>query len=74
MKIRNKNTGQIFEVLEGTRYPDFFEEVKETKKAEKPAPEVKEAETPEVKEEITEEAPKEAEKPVKKGKKNGANK
>ena len=28
MKIRNKKTGQIFEVLPGTLYPDFFEEVK----------------------------------------------
>ena len=27
MKIRNKNTGQIFEVVAGTLYPSFFEEV-----------------------------------------------
>ena len=27
MKIRNKNTGQIFEVIAGTLYPSFFEEV-----------------------------------------------
>ncbi len=29
MKIRNKNTGQIFEVVAGTLYPSFFEEVKD---------------------------------------------
>lgn len=29
MKIRNKLTGQIFEVMKGTLYPDFFEEVKD---------------------------------------------
>lgn len=27
MKIRNKKTGQIFEVIAGTLYPSFFEEV-----------------------------------------------
>ena len=27
MKIRNKETGQIFEVVAGTLYPSFFEEV-----------------------------------------------
>ena len=27
MKIRNKQTGQIFEVVAGTLYPNFFEEV-----------------------------------------------
>ena len=27
MKIRNKNTGQVFEVVAGTLYPSFFEEV-----------------------------------------------
>ena len=27
MKIRNKLTGQIFEVVAGTLYPTFFEEV-----------------------------------------------
>ena len=29
MKIRNKRTGQIFEVIAGTLYPSFFEEVKD---------------------------------------------
>ena len=29
MKIRNKQTGQVFEVMAGTLYPDFFEEVKD---------------------------------------------
>lgn len=29
MKIRNKKTGQIHEVLAGTLYPSFFEEVKD---------------------------------------------
>ena len=29
MKIRNKKTGQIFEVVKGTLYPSFFEEVKD---------------------------------------------
>lgn len=29
MKIRNKRTGQIFEVVAGTLYPSFFEEVKD---------------------------------------------
>lgn len=29
MKIRNKNTGQVFEVVAGTLYPSFFEEVKD---------------------------------------------
>lgn len=29
MKIRNKETGQVFEVMEGTLYASFFEEVKD---------------------------------------------
>lgn len=29
MKIRNKRTGQVFEVVAGTLYPSFFEEVKD---------------------------------------------
>ncbi len=29
MKIRNKTTGQVFEVVKGTLYPAFFEEVKD---------------------------------------------
>ena len=29
MKIRNKETGQVFEVMEGSIYPSFFEEVKD---------------------------------------------
>lgn len=32
MKIRNKRTGQIFEVVAGTLYPSFFEEVKDEPK------------------------------------------
>lgn len=32
MKIRNKQTGQIFEVVAGTLYPNFFEEVKDEEK------------------------------------------
>lgn len=27
MKIRNKRTGQVFEVMAGTLYPKFYEEV-----------------------------------------------
>lgn len=29
MKIRNKRTGQVFEVMKGTLYPHFYEEVKD---------------------------------------------
>ena len=29
MRIRNKKTGQIFEVMAGTLYPKFYEEVKD---------------------------------------------
>lgn len=29
MKIRNKQTGQIFEVMKGTLYPSSYEEVKD---------------------------------------------
>ncbi len=63
MKIRNKNTGQIFEVVAGTLYPSFFEEVtdEEIKVGE---PKV-EFEIEEVKDEPVE-APKEVKKPAKK--------
>lgn len=59
MKIRNKLTGQIFEVMKGTLYPDFFEEVKDE--------EIKVGE-PKVEFEIEEvkEEPKPAKKPAKK--------
>lgn len=55
MKIRNKQTGQVFEVMAGTLYPDFFEEVKDE--------EIKVGE-PKVEFEI--EKPKEEPKPAKK--------
>lgn len=58
MKIRNKLTGQIFEVMKGTLYPSFFEEVKDE--------EIKVGE-PKVEFEI--EKPKEEPKPAKKPKK-----
>lgn len=74
MKIRNKNTGQIFEVVAGTLYPSFFEEVTDDEiKVGEPKIEF---EIEEVKEEPVEE-PKEEKKPTrrrttKKGaKKNG---
>ena len=35
MKIRNKNTGQVFEVVAGTLYPSFFEEVKDEENSQK---------------------------------------
>lgn len=62
MKIRNKLTGQIHEVIKGTLYPDFFEEVKDE--------EIKVGE-PKVEFEIEEvkEEPKPAKKPAKKAKK-----
>lgn len=58
MKIRNKKTGQIFEVMAGTLYPDFFEEVVEDIKIGEPKIEV---EIEEMKEE-----PKKSEKKPKK--------
>lgn len=66
MKIRNKNTGQIHEVLEGTIYPSFFEEVKDEPKYE----EIKVGE-PKIEYEIEEvkEEPKKQEKKPKKAKK-----
>lgn len=66
MKIRNKQTGQIFEVMAGTLYPDFFEEVKDEEiKVGEPKVEF---EIEEVKEEAKPE-PKPAKKPAKKAKK-----
>lgn len=58
MKIRNKQTGQIFEVMEGTLYASFFEEVKDE--------EIKVGE-PKIEFEIEEikDEPKKEEKPVK---------
>ena len=35
MKIRNKQTGQIFEVVPGALYPSFFEVVKDEESEEK---------------------------------------
>lgn len=61
MKIRNKKTGQIFEVMAGTLYPDFFEEVIDDIKVGEPKIEV---EIEEIKEE-----PKKAEEKPKKAKK-----
>lgn len=63
MKIRNKQTGQIFEVMAGTLYPDFFEEVKDE--------EIKIGE-PKIEFEI--EKPKEEPKPAKKPAKKAAKK
>lgn len=72
MKIRNKNTGQIFEVIDGTRYPSFFEEVKEVEMVE---PKVELAEPEEVKtEEVKPKDTTKKKKTTKKGKKNGASK
>lgn len=66
MKIRNKLTGQTFEVMKGTLYPDFFEEVKDEEiKVGEPKVEF---EIEEVKEEAKLE-PKPAKKPAKKAKK-----
>lgn len=80
MKIRNKLTGQVFEVIAGTLYPSFFEEVSDDEikvgdpKVEFEIEEIKEEE-PVVKENLTTEKPKpkkSAKKPAKKGaKKNG---
>ena len=64
MKIRNKQTGQIFEVVAGTRYPSFFEEVKDDEiKVGEPKVEF---EIEELKEEDTEPAVEETEKVDKK--------
>lgn len=79
MRIRNKHTGQIFEVVAGTLYPSFFEEVKDEEiKVGEPKVEF---EIEEVKEETVEEKPKtstkkpRARKTTKKGaKKNDATK
>ena len=67
MKIRNKKTGQIFEVIEGTLYPSFFEEVKdeEIKVGEPKVEYVIE----EPQEEPKEKKPKAAKKPAKKSRK-----
>lgn len=62
MKIRNKKTGQIFEVMAGTLYPDFFEEVIDDIKVGEPKIEV------EI-EEIKDEPKKSEEKPKKTTKK-----
>lgn len=63
MKIRNKNTGQIFEVVAGTLYPSFFEEVTDDEiKVGEPKIEF---EIEEAKEEPIEE-PKEEKKPTRK--------
>lgn len=68
MKIRNKKTGQVFEVVEGTLYPSFFEEVTDE--------EIKVGE-PKIEfeiEEPKEEAPKKTRKKVAKKAKKGAKK
>lgn len=70
MKIRNKNTGQIFEVMAGTLYPSFFEEVKDEEinsiKIGEPKVEYEIEETPEQEEP---KIVKKIKKPVKKAKK-----
>ena len=76
MKIRNKLTGQIFEVISGTLYPSFFEEVKDDEiKIGEPKIEF---EIEEIKEEtiepIVEEKPKAKKKTTKKSTKKGAKK
>lgn len=80
MKIRNKLTGQIFEVVAGTLYPSFFEEVTDDDiKIGEPKVEFEIEETKEedsaVKEDLITEKPqpkKKTKKPAKKGaKKNG---
>lgn len=73
MKIRNKLTGQTFEVVAGTLYPDFFEEVtdNEIKVGEPKIEYVVE----EIKEEIeVEEKPKKTRKKTTKRTKKGAKK
>lgn len=56
MRIRNKLTGQIFDVVSGTLYPDFFEEVTDDEiKVGEPTVEF---EIEETKEEVVEEKPK----------------
>lgn len=62
MIIRNKQTGQTFEVMAGTLYPDFFEEVIDDIKVGEPKIEV------EI-EEIKDEPKKSEEKPKKTTKK-----
>lgn len=67
MKIRNKQTGQVFEVMAGTLYPSFFEEVKDEEiKIGEPKVEFEIEETPEPEEPKVE---KKVKKPVKKAKK-----
>lgn len=70
MKIRNKKTGQVFEVVEGTLYPSFFEEVTDEEiKVGEPKTEF---EIEEPKEEAPKKTRKKAAKKAKKGaKKNG---
>ena len=72
MKIRNKETGQVFEVLAGTLYPSFFEEVKDEEiKVGEPKIEF---EIEEIKEEPKQEKPKKTKKKTTKKTKKGAKK
>ena len=71
--VRNKNTGQVFEVIPGSLLPDFFEEV--TDDAIKVGEPKVEFEIEEAKEEPKEEKKPATKKTSKKGvKKNGENK
>ena len=64
MRIKNKLTGQIFDVLPGTNYPDTFEEVIDS-----PAPIIEEkAPVDNIIEEIEAVEPVEVKKPAKKKK------
>lgn len=71
MKIRNKITGQTFEVVKGTLYPSFFEEVTDNEikvggpKIEFEIEELEEEVAPEVVEEEPKEEKKEVKRPTK---------
>lgn len=70
MKIRNKHTGQVFEVVAGTLYPSFFEEVTDDDiKIGEPKVEYEIEETPE--EPVEEKPKKTTKKTTKKSKKGG---
>ena len=68
--VRNKNTGQIFEVVPGSLLPDFFEEVIPDIKVGEPKVEF---EIEEVKEEPVEEKPQKVDKKKTNAKKNTKN-
>ena len=74
MRVRNKKTGQMFDVLPGTRLPDIYEEIKPIADMEKgklvqDPPVVKEEPVDDIIEEVTAvEPPKKAKKTTKKKK------